>query len=131
MATKDDLASSDLYKNLMEEAKVRLTSINTLILHQRGIPSPLIREYCYLQLRMLCELIALGCLVAHNDIAATSHKSLRAAYAPKEILDRLNKLHSDFYPVPIIPQRTQGGWHMADYDRPYLTKSDLLALWGK
>ena len=132
MASAEDLASLELYKELMEEVKARTSSINTLTSDQRGIPSPLVREYCYLQLRMLCELIALGCLVAHGDIVASSPTSLRTAYAPAEILRRLEALHPDFYPVPVIPTQTTTGWHLGDYDdRPFLTKKDLIVLWGR
>jgi hypothetical protein len=132
MPSKDDLAALALYKELMEEVKARSESINTLTNDQRGIPSLMVREYCYLQLRMLCELVALGCLVAHGDILARSSKSLRLAYAPAEIIRHLEVLHPDFYPVPVVPRQTVQGFHLGDYDdRPFLTKNDCVALWGK
>jgi hypothetical protein len=132
MASAEDLASLQLYMELMEEVKARAASINTLTNDQRGIPSPMVREYCYLQLRMLCELIALGCLVAHGDIVASSPASLRKAYDPAEILQHLESLHPDFYPVPVIPIQTAEGWRFDHYDdRPFLAKRDLRALWSR
>jgi hypothetical protein len=61
MPTQADLDAANVYTSIMEEAKFRALSINTLSGY--ALPVPLQREYCFLQLRMLCELIALGCLV--------------------------------------------------------------------
>jgi hypothetical protein len=54
-----------LYAQLMEEAKSRLTAIDGAVKGESGLPVLFVREFCYLQLRMPCEAIALGCLVAH------------------------------------------------------------------
>lgn len=114
----------------MEEAKARAMSINALTGDQRGIPSPFVREYCYLQLRMLCELIALACLVAHGDIVASSSKELPKLYEPGKIFRRVSELHPDFYPVPCVPQRTADGWHLAEYEKPFLRREQLETLWN-
>src|SRR5215207_6975630 len=67
-ATKEQMASIQLYADLLGEAKIRIGIINHFITGKAELPGPLIRESAFLQLRMLCELIALGCLVAHGDI---------------------------------------------------------------
>ena len=54
-----------------------------------------IHELCFLQLRMLCELIALGCLTAHGDLETGK---LKKAYEADEIIGRLQRLHPHFYP---------------------------------
>jgi hypothetical protein len=41
---------------------------------------------------MLCELIALGCFVAHGDIEATKASSFQKAYKADDILKRLARL---------------------------------------
>jgi hypothetical protein len=122
----------ELYLALMEEAKARALSINTLTLDQRRIPSPFIREYCFLQQRMLCEIIGLSCLIAHGDIEATNKNDLRKAYDPATILKILEKLHSDFYPAPARPLKTKDGWHFDNYiGGPYLKQEELPVLYGK
>lgn len=132
MATKDDLTALEVYRSLMVEAKARVLSIGKLVHDQRGIPSPLVREYGFLQVRMLCEIVALGCLVAHGDLVKKAPKKLTRAYAPGEIIAALESLHDDFFPVPISPQRTQHGWHMAEHvGGPYLTKSEIGKLWAR
>jgi hypothetical protein len=131
MPTTSDEAALALYLSIMEEVKIRAYSINTATNVPNGLPPPLIREYCFLQLRMLCELVALGCLVAHGDITATQTKSFRKAYKADEILRDLEKLHPTFYPVPVAPVRTATGWHLEKYESDYLTKPELLTLYGK
>lgn len=121
-----------LYRQLMIEVKARLLSINTLTNDQRGIPSPLVYEFGVLQIRMLCEIIGLACLVAHGDLVARSKASLKKAYAPNEIFIELEKLHEDFYPVPMTPMKTQQGWHMDHYvGAPFLAKSDVANVWSR
>jgi len=131
MATKPDLDASNLYASIMEEIKVRILSINTLTNAKIGVPSPLVREFCFLQFRMTCELIALGCLVAHGDIEATKSSSLQKAYKADEILKRLEELHPDFYPVPRKPVFGENLVHLDDYGREFLTKDDLIQLYVK
>ena len=81
MATKRQLSAMDLYANLMAEVKVRMTSIEMACSGQTGLPGPLVREFCFLQLRLICELIALGCLTAHGDIKATQSKKWGKEYS--------------------------------------------------
>jgi hypothetical protein len=131
MATVADEKAMNLYKSLMEEAKIRALSINT-IGHAALLPYPLVREYAYLQLRMLCELIALGCLAAHGDITQTKYFQ-REAYKADEILKRLEGLHQQFYPVPVWPKFSPGHVHLEAHPPgfDFLSKDDLLQLYGK
>jgi hypothetical protein len=132
METSADQRAVDLYATLMDEAKIRALSINT-IGHAAILPYPLVREYAYLQLRMLCELIALGCLVAHGDITQTKYFQ-RDAYKADEILKRLEELNENFYPIPVRPIPRKDGRiemhpHPPDFD--FLTKDDLISLYAK
>ena len=47
---------------------------------------------------MLCELIALASLVAHGDLVGTKTKELREQWRAGKIMDRLEKLHPNFFP---------------------------------
>jgi hypothetical protein len=86
----------DAYSKLMHEAKARLLAMDTALGGKTGLPRPTISEFCFLQLRMLCELIALGCLTAHGDLK--TGKDLREAYQADKIIRDLERLHPDFYP---------------------------------
>ena len=132
MATESNHKARETYQALMIEAKARAMSINTLVNDQRGIPSPLVREYAFLQIRMLCEIIGLACLVAHGDLVEKSSNKLKKAYSPGEIIAALDLLHDDFFPVPIDPKKTATGWHMAECTGgPFLAKSEIAKLWAR
>ena len=132
MANAADFEARDRYRDLMIEAKARALSINAIWGDQRGIPSPLIREYGVLQIRMLCEIIGLACLVAHGDLVAQGPANLRKAYAPGEIFAALEEMHDDFFPVPMEPQQTNDGWHMAEYaGGSALEKQEVKAVWDQ
>ena len=132
MAVPEDVAARDTYFDLMVEAKARLLSINTPSQDKRGIPSALVHEYGVLQIRMLCEIIGLGCLVAHGDLVAKASTKLKKAYSPDEIFAALDKLLDDFFPVPMRPEKTETGWHMAEYTGgAYARKSEIVDIWAK
>jgi hypothetical protein len=124
-------AALRLYVGLMEEAKVRFYVIDMAISGRTGLPERGVREFCFLQLRMLCEVIALACLTANGNIKETQGKDLKSgAYADK-IIRRLATLHKDFYPRPAIDTRTPDGIHLAAIAEPFLTKDDLIKLYSQ
>jgi len=130
--TKDsDETAMRLYLSIMEEVKVRALSINTATKQPNELPIFLIREYCFLQLRILCELIALGCLVAHGDLEEIKTKKLQKAYQPDEIIKRLTNLHPDFYPIPVKMIIGDNSIHLDEINNGYLTKERLITLYGK
>jgi hypothetical protein len=92
------------YCNLMEELKARHAIIRSILeeaRHGRFALSPyILGELCFLQLRMICELIALGCLLIHGDIPATRTNRMQKAYGADWIIGRLEELHPSFYPLP-------------------------------
>ncbi len=94
--SKSQQQALNLYAELMDEAKNRLSWIEHAVNGHTGFPAVLVREFCYLQLRMLCELIALGCLVAHGDIEQST--KLQKEWAANKILAQLAALHPSFYP---------------------------------
>ena len=69
--SKEVRESAQLYTVLMGEVKLRHACLARLMRGETGLEPPFIREFCFLQFRMICETIALGCLVAHGDIEAT------------------------------------------------------------
>jgi hypothetical protein len=113
--------------------KMRLDSIQTTLLGKNPFPAFIAFEHCYLQLRMICECIALACLSVHGDIPATQSKRLTKEYAADDILRELEKLHPRFYPVPAFIKEldverklfSTKPTNIADF----LTKSALLALY--
>src|ERR1700730_10759516 len=98
MPTQKQLQAAALYGGIMEEIKIRISAIDAGTGGLLPLSPVIIREHCFLQIRIICELIALGVLVAHGDIEATKTSKLQKAWHAKEIMDALLKLHQDFYP---------------------------------
>ena len=131
MPTQADNDAAGLYASIMEEAKLRVLSINTLTNSGLALPDLLLRECCFLQLRILCELIALGCLVAHGDIAEAKSAKLQSMWHAGDLVKKLENLHPNFYPSPRNLAFSSGHVHLDDFDRDFLTRNELLTLYGK
>jgi hypothetical protein len=112
------------YSMLMEEAKYRLLAMDMALGGQTGLPRAAIPEFCFLQLRMLCELIALGCLTAHGDLETGK---LKGAYEADRIIRRLQRLHPEFYPIGA----TMGKKGPVLRKDGFLTKEELVKLYWK
>jgi hypothetical protein len=116
----------------MEEVKIRLTCIEIATSGQTGLPGPAVREFSFLQLRMICELIALGCLVAHGDIKGAQTGKVAKEYSAQRIIEELEKLHPDFYPLPWdMTRAADGNFDAEDSNVDHFTKADLLSFYGK
>ena len=48
----------ELYHSIMEEAKTRVDAINVVLRGPTGLAERAAAEFCFLQIRMLCELTA-------------------------------------------------------------------------
>jgi hypothetical protein len=115
-----------LYLLLMEEIKCRFDVINSAYRNVDGFPPGMVREICYLQFRLLCEIIALGCLIAHGDISET--RALHDTYEPGKIIKKMERLNPDFYPQPV---EVTGSTITGRSDLPHLTKQELPKLWAR
>ncbi len=117
-----------LYANLMDEARLRLYAMRDAI-GMRDTWTPIIlQDFLHLQLRMLCEAIAFGCLIAHGDI--TSKRTLEE-WQIREVMKRLEKMNPDFFPRGIRFRFTGGRVDLDDNPDPQITKAELLKLWEK
>ena len=133
-ATPAERAISGLYANLMDEVKVRIDCIGRAVQGETRFPGPIVREFCYGQLRFLCELIALSCLVAHGDIPATHSKRIGRKWSAQEIMDELAKLREHFYPIAVHLTPPLPGKLARDLEGinpPPFPKEALLELYGK
>lgn len=116
-----------LYLDLMFEARNRLDAISTIHLNQAKLGPGIVRELCYLQLRILCELIAMSCLVAHGD----SPRTLREIYQADKIVNAMSKLREHFYPLPATRVTRDNHTLIKGLpDANHLAKADLVKLWG-
>jgi hypothetical protein len=126
----DKKTSLILYCSLLEEFKRRRAVIADVLTGRAPLPAIVAAELCYLQLRIMCELLALACLVAHGDIEATRTGRMNKKYEADWIMNALEHLHPGFYPVP-GQQVVKNGVpvEVRKIESGYLTKADLLVLY--
>lgn len=131
MSDQEQKIMSD-YKALMSELKLRVKLIRSLLNDPQPHPQGFVKEFCYLQIRMVCELIALGCLIAHSGIKGAQTGYLKKAYAADRIVDELEKLHPHFFPLAFVPIVGDDGLLTGITQAPdgYLTKDELIRLNG-
>ena len=129
--TQQHLDALKTLRRLLDESSVRLRSIDSAISHTELWPEIIAVEFSYLQIRMLCETVALACLVAHGDITATEGDRFQKAYAADEIITRLERLHGNFYPHPVITTITPASLHIERVPSGFVTKAELVNLYRK
>ena len=116
-----------LYLEILDEIKIRLGALGGLFASPTSWPARLLQEFCYLQLRMICELIALGCMIAHGDI---KKKNALRAYEPRKIIDIMESFGSDFYPKGISISPYKESFQIESRSDPQLSRDGLIKLWG-
>ncbi len=112
----------------MLEIKERTLSIGSVVNGGTGLHGPLAREFCYLQLRMICECIALSCLTAHGDMKPVRTQKLQKESRADFLMKVLEALHPDFYPHPVKFTITTNNTHVDEITDGYLTKPELVQL---
>jgi hypothetical protein len=91
-------------------------------------------ELCYVQLRKICEVFALGCLAAHGELPDVHSKLVQKTSSADRIIKQLTNLHPLFYPVPgeqRLDPVTQKPVEVIKRTSGFLTKDDLLSLYGE
>jgi hypothetical protein len=116
----------------MVEIKYRTGAIDAILAGQVPLRAKFAEEMCYLQLRMICELIAIGCLVIHREMG-TIKADLFKTYKADWIMSELAKLHPKFFPVALEMEDS------TEADPPswvhkkagFITREGLAQLWAK
>jgi len=125
---KDD---TQLYINVMEEARDRLNFVKSLPARNASTGLQMIdQELVFLQLRKILELLAFASLTANREKYAAAHKKFATFWRAKDMLQDLEKINPDFYPLPIKPPELQpnGMKRCAAVDE-FLTKDDFVSLY--
>jgi hypothetical protein len=97
MVTPKQNETITIYRALMSEARYRIDAFNHILAGDTGLAEALVMELCFLQLRMLCETIALGSVAVHDGISQIAmNKKLANEWHAEKIIDALEALHQDF-----------------------------------
>jgi hypothetical protein len=125
-----------LYRDVMTLIKIRQDSSEYFqkwlqSTKFENIPGGMGIEFLYLQLRMICESIAMACLIAHNDIHETKSKKFFNNWNAEDTLKQLEKIHKNFYPNPAKQIIDKDGKviGVSTIENGYLTKDKFLTLY--
>lgn len=129
--------AGQLYADIMTEIKGRIDFLQvagrTGFQPPHGFPPLVLADIFYIEFRMICELIAVACLVAHGDVAGARSRKLLSEWKAGVIINQLGSLHSDFWPVPEEIWRTDDGKIRGAkiMVSGFMTREDLTALYYK
>jgi len=118
------------YTDLMQEIKERIYTIDDILSGKTELNGPLAHEFCFLQLRFICECISYACVIAHAYITELQATKFQREWSADTLMKQLSELHQDFYPKPQTMINTNGNIQLEEIDAPYLTKSNLQKLNG-
>jgi hypothetical protein len=125
-----------IYITLMEEMKVRhealVKSLLRIAEEEAEDEQFLLAEFAYLQVRRICELLALAVLAAHNTLPeARASDSLRLWNA-EAVFKRLGRINPLGFPRPFVAERQEnGGLHFNPIDRPLLDREGLCRIYNQ
>ena len=112
MADEKVFSASAVYADLMHEIKARMDSIAEIHRGLSADPSVIDgfikAEFCYLQIRYICELIALGVAAAHEPVGLS--KDILKSWNADRTLGYLAQINEHCFPKPIV-LRSQDGAH--------------------
>jgi hypothetical protein len=92
-------------------------------------PYGVLREFCHLQLRHICELVAIGSLVIQGDY--TYDPGVKDEYNPQKIFRSLDKAYPDPFPQPMTVTY-DGTWNFVANSKPgAMTRKELENLWSR
>ena len=118
------------YTDLMREIKERLYTIEDVLSGRTALHGPLAHEFCFLQLRIICECISYACVIAHAYIKELQAPKFQKEWSADELMKQLGGLHQDFYPKPKTMTITKDRVQLDEIEAQYLTKANLQKLNG-
>ncbi len=122
------------YMHCMEEVRMRLKLIKSIGAHKVATGNDMFDiELVFVQFRKALEVVAFGSLIANKDKYAANHARFAEHWKARLMLQELEKINPDFYPMPIgkpILQKN-GTKHCPLVTDGFLTRDDFELLYGK
>ena len=116
----------------MEYLKWRLDAVAQTMLMVKGgshpLDSRLAAEFCLLQLRLCCELLAVGCVAIHTDVPQT--RRLQEMWNADAAMNAFKKLKPQFFPTAVSEEVQANGVINYGLVRGALTKTELLKMYN-
>lgn len=128
-------AGLQTYVNCIAEVRQRVGAIRWAVASVEVLEkeSFVFAEVIFIQLRKILELIAFATLTANKDAYAAAEAKFASHYKAKRILEAVERVNPNFYPVPLqnLP-RSKGGIHeLALLAEGWLTKEEFAYLYDR
>jgi hypothetical protein len=121
------------YLGFMREIKHRHQQISAVFSGEHGLTRQFVHDLGWLQLRLMCETLALACLVVHEAIPVSRTLKMQREYKANVILKKLEELHPSYFPKPMVEQPDSdypGVMRVSDKEDGFLSKRELVKLYG-
>lgn len=122
----------ELYASLMEEVKTRLNAIKPILLalgKDGGNPTDFLQaEFCMLQIRMVCELIAIAAAIAHSPFVLT--KDILKSWNATRAFGYLTEVNEHCFPKTAVAERIDGRVHLHILENS-VSRADLSAIYER
>jgi hypothetical protein len=121
-----------LYCDLMEYIKWRIGAVQKTIESVAAktyyVENRMAAEFCMLQLRFCCELLAVGCIAIHTDVPLP--KDIQAQWNADRIMKKFHHLKPTFFPHPVHDQKDADGAYSQHEVVGALKKEELLRMYA-
>lgn len=132
MKAFDEASAVRNYLKHMHEVVIRLDLVSHACNGLLNLTPPYALEYCYLQYRRVCELLALGCLQLHGDLAAAKSSAASKEWNAERIMNLLHRTHPHSFPQCVTATKTPDGWSYVANSKPNaLTLAEFKVLYNK
>ncbi len=128
-----DTKLQTMYCNHMQEIKNRSALVRAVLSGEKTLGAESHDyEVFALYMRKILELIAFSSLIANKDKYAEAHQSFAREWRVKNVLEKMEKIHPNFYPVPAnIEMLPTGIRHLQEANNNALTKDEFGELYDK
>lgn len=128
----DEASAVRNYLKLMHEVVVRLDLVSAACHGRLNLTPPYALEYCYLQYRRICELLALGCLQLHGDLPAAKSTAASKEWNAERIMALLHRHHPHAFPQCVTSTKMPDGWSYVANSKPNaMTFAEFKVLYSK
>lgn len=128
----DEASAVMSYLKLMHEVVVRLDLVSAACNGVLNLTPPYAFEYCYLQYRRICELLALGCLQLHGNLSVARSSEATKEWNAERIMRMLHKHHPHAFPQSATATKRSDGWSFVGNAKPNaLTLAEFKALYSQ
>jgi hypothetical protein len=125
-----------IYVALMQQVVVRQDAIRDSAAEAMGNPAHESNwknaEFCYLQIRRICEYVAIALLVAHGENEQFLSSTLMKEWNAGKLFEKLTSLNPNAFPVPVVTElNAEGnGKHHVVPQKPTLDAKELARIYN-